>query len=179
MRRGLRWLGLGIAALVAVFVAALALVDTGIGHRWVTERIATVHTANGLRFAIGRIDGSLYGKARLTDVRVYDLDGLLLQAPSVDLDWRPWAWLRHRLVIKRLAVGQAVLFHAPHTRANPQRGPILPDFDIAIDDLRVDRLVPVPDAGDPTLGEVAALARASRDLSAAGPAAAKPPACRR
>ena len=35
----------------------------------------------------------------------------------------------------------------------------------------VDRLVPVPDAGDPTLAEVAALARASADLSAAGPAA--------
>ena len=35
----------------------------------------------------------------------------------------------------------------------------------------VDRLVPVPSPGNPTLGEVAALARASRDLSAAGPAA--------
>ena len=152
----MRWLGLGIAALLAVFVAALALVDTGIGHRWVTERIATVRTANGLRFAIGRIDGSLYGRARLTDVRVYDLDGLLLQAPSVDLDWRPWAWVRHRLVIRRLAVGQAMLFHAPHTRANPQRGPILPDFDIAIDDLRVDRLVLAkPVLGTPRVGRIA------------------------
>ena len=35
----------------------------------------------------------------------------------------------------------------------------------------VDRLVPVPFAGNPTLGEVAELARTSRDLSAAGPAA--------
>jgi len=35
----------------------------------------------------------------------------------------------------------------------------------------VDRPVPVPDAADPTLAEVAALARASGDLSAAGPAA--------
>ena len=35
----------------------------------------------------------------------------------------------------------------------------------------VDRLVPVPTAADPTLAEIAALARASRDLSAAGPAA--------
>lgn len=35
----------------------------------------------------------------------------------------------------------------------------------------VDRLVPVPDAGDPTLAEVAALARIDRDLSAAGPSA--------
>ncbi|WBH15711.1 transglutaminase family protein [Sphingomonas radiodurans] len=34
----------------------------------------------------------------------------------------------------------------------------------------VDRLVPVPDESDPTLGEIAATARASRDLSPAGPA---------
>lgn len=37
--------------------------------------------------------------------------------------------------------------------------------------LTVDRLVPVPAADDPTLAEVAAMARASTDLSAAGPAA--------
>ena len=36
--------------------------------------------------------------------------------------------------------------------------------------VRVDRLVPVPSTGDPTLADVAALARASRDLSPAGPA---------
>ena len=37
--------------------------------------------------------------------------------------------------------------------------------------VRVDRLVPVPAADDPTLREIAAWARTSRDLSAAGPAA--------
>lgn len=37
--------------------------------------------------------------------------------------------------------------------------------------LTVDRLVPVPDASDPTIAEVCALARASNDVSAAGPAA--------
>ena len=36
--------------------------------------------------------------------------------------------------------------------------------------MTVDRLVPVPADDDPTLGEIAALALASRDLSAAGPA---------
>jgi transglutaminase-like putative cysteine protease len=35
----------------------------------------------------------------------------------------------------------------------------------------VDRLVPIPAVDDPTLGEIAQLARTSRDLSAAGPAA--------
>ena len=39
--------------------------DTGPGHRWVADRIAGVQTGNGLRFAVGRIDGSLYGRARL------------------------------------------------------------------------------------------------------------------
>jgi transglutaminase-like putative cysteine protease len=34
----------------------------------------------------------------------------------------------------------------------------------------VDRLIPVPDASDPTLAEIAVLARDSRDLSVAGPA---------
>ena len=36
--------------------------------------------------------------------------------------------------------------------------------------ISVDRLIPVPSADDPTLAEIAASARASRDLSAAGPA---------
>ena len=36
--------------------------------------------------------------------------------------------------------------------------------------MMVDRLVPVPAADDPTLAEIATMARASRDLSAAGPA---------
>lgn len=36
--------------------------------------------------------------------------------------------------------------------------------------VRVDRLIPVPDASDPTLGEVAQMARASADLGPAGPA---------
>ncbi len=34
----------------------------------------------------------------------------------------------------------------------------------------VDRLIPVPDAGDPTLAQIAAMARASADLSPTGPA---------
>jgi transglutaminase-like putative cysteine protease len=36
--------------------------------------------------------------------------------------------------------------------------------------IAVDRLIPIPDASDPTLAEVAAMARHSRDLSAIGPA---------
>ena len=40
----------------------------------------------------------------------------------------------------------------------------------SISRVTVDRLVPVPESGDPSLAEIATLARDSRDLSAAGPA---------
>ncbi len=156
MSRWLRRIGLALAALVAVFAAALLIVDTDIGHRWVAERIGAIRTANGLRFTIGRIDGSLYGRARLKDVRVHDLDGLLVQAPAVTLDWTPWLWFRNRLEIRALAIPQATLFHAPRTRASAKRGPILPDFDIRIGRLAIDRLVLAkPVLGTERIGRVA------------------------
>ncbi|MFN3433313.1 MAG: translocation/assembly module TamB domain-containing protein [Sphingomonas sp.] len=141
MTRWLRRIAGTLAALAGIVALALAIVDTDVGHRWVAQRIGAIRTANGLSFAIGRIDGSLYGRAMLKDVRVRDLDGLLLQAPAVTLDWSPWLWLDNRLAIRRLAIPQATLFHAPHTRPSARRGPILPDFDIAIGDLAIDRLV--------------------------------------
>jgi translocation and assembly module TamB len=140
----LRWArraALSLLALLAVIALALAAVDTGPGHRWVANRIAGVKTGNGLRFAIGRIDGSLYGRAQLTEVRVYDLDGLLFRAPRVTLDWRPWEWFANRLAIRELTVPEATLFHAPRTRPSGRDRPVLPGFDIAIGRLAVDRLV--------------------------------------
>ena len=141
MKRALKWLAGGLLALPLLVAAALLLVDTGPGRRWVAGRIGEVKTANGLRFSIGRIDGSLYGDARLSDVRVYDLDGLLFRAPSVRLDWRPWRWFGNALDVERLEIGEATLFHAPHTRPTARKGPILPGFDIRIGRLAIDRLV--------------------------------------
>lgn len=129
-----------MVALFAILGAALLVVDTDIGHRYVADRIAAIRTANGLRFAVGRIDGSLYGDTRLVDLRVYDLDGLVFQAPQVELDWSPFKWLSNRLEIRRLAIPRATLLHTPHTRPSARRGPILPDFDIRIGRLAVDRL---------------------------------------
>jgi translocation and assembly module TamB len=86
LRRWLRRIATALVALAAIAALALLIVDTDVGHRWVAQRIGAIRTANGLRFTIGRIDGSLYGRSRLKDVRVYDLDGLLVQAPAVDLD---------------------------------------------------------------------------------------------
>ncbi len=136
-----RWLVGAIAGVLAIFVAALLVVDTDVGHRFVADRIATIRTPTGLRFSVGRIDGSLYHRTRLVDVRVYDLDGLVFQAPGVALDWSPLRWLRNQLEIERLQIPRATLFHAPRTRKTNRSSPILPDFDIRIGAIAVDRLV--------------------------------------
>ncbi|WP_210358678.1 translocation/assembly module TamB domain-containing protein [Sphingomonas beigongshangi] len=141
MRRAWRWIAGLLAALLLVIGVAFVVVDSDVGHRWVATRIGTIRTANGLRFAIGRIDGSLYGRSRLRDVRVYDLDGLLVQAPEATLDWRPLAWMRNRLDIRALIVSQATMFHAPRTRPGAKGGPVLPGFDIRIGRLAVGRLM--------------------------------------
>lgn len=136
-----KWIAGLVAALVAIFAAAVLIVDTDIGHRWVADRIAGVRTPSGLRFSVGRIDGSLYTRATLRDVRVYDLDGLVLSAPVARLDWAPLRWFANRLDITALDVPVATFAKWPRTRPSANAGPLLPDFDIHIGRLAVDRLI--------------------------------------
>ncbi|MDQ2891502.1 MAG: translocation/assembly module TamB [Pseudomonadota bacterium] len=149
MKRAAIWIAGGLALLAAILGAALVIVDTDVGHRWVADRIGTIRTTNGLRFTVGRIDGSLYSTTRIKDLKVYDLDGLVFAAPAVALDWSPLRWARNRLDIDRLAIPTATLLHKPHTRPTAQRGPILPGFDIRIGQLTIARLV----LAKPVLGQ--------------------------
>lgn len=126
---------------LAIFAAAILVVDTDMGHRWVADRIAAVRTPSGLRFTVGRIDGSLYDRAILRDVRVHDLDGLVFSAPVARLDWSPLRWFNNRLDITALDVPVATLAKWPRTRPSKKQGPLLPDFDIRIGRLTVDRMI--------------------------------------
>ena len=144
MRRALRWLVRAVVAL-AVLVAVTAIVlDSGIGHRFVADRVNALTPANGLRFHLGRIDGSLYGRAELIDFRLSDPDGLVLAVPRATLDWDPFAWVSNRLDITALDIPTATLAKLPRTIDTGKHGPILPDFDIAIGRLRVARLIVAP-----------------------------------
>ena len=137
------WIGrflLLVLLLVALVVAAAALLDSERGHRFVTEQIAKQRPSNGLRYSVGRIDGSIYGRATLIDVRVSDPKGLVFQAPRAELDWRPFAWVGNLLDIRSLVIPRATLAKLPETIKSGRKMPILPGFDIAIGELRIDRL---------------------------------------
>ncbi|SEN27254.1 autotransporter secretion inner membrane protein TamB [Sphingomonas gellani] len=129
-----------LAGLIAILAGALLLLDTAPGHRFVAERIGSVRLANGLRFTVGRIDGSLFSNTQLSDLRVHDRQGLVFIASRVDLDWRPAAWLSNRLDVRSLVIPRAVLLRTPRTVKTGRQGPILPDFDIRIGHLSVGRL---------------------------------------
>ncbi|UIJ46852.1 translocation/assembly module TamB [Sphingomonas cannabina] len=139
-----QWI-VGLLVLLAVLAGgAVVLLDTSIGHRLIADRIGALRPSNGLRYSVGRIEGSIYGKAVLIDVRVRDPKGLVFQAQRAELDWRPLEWLNNRLVIRSLVIPRATLAKLPQTTPTGRKGPILPSFDIAIGELRVDRLTVAP-----------------------------------
>lgn len=129
-RRILRALG-GLLVLLLLFLTAVGIgIDTDGGHRFIVDRIGEMRPASGLRIHIGRIEGSLWRHARIRDLRLSDPQGLFLEAPSVELDWRPTRWLANRLHVDRLASDLVILRRLPRLRPEKRGGPLLPRYAI-------------------------------------------------
>ena len=143
-RRYLRWLG----ALALVFVTALALLTISLNSQWgrnlVARQISQTTFANGLRISFGRIEGSLFGASRVIDVRAYDTKGEFLRIPLLELDWRPLAYARNHIDVRSAHAPQALLERVPQFKVSTDAGPLLPNIDIDIARLQIDRLVAEP-----------------------------------
>ncbi|HEX7742231.1 MAG TPA: translocation/assembly module TamB, partial [Sphingobium sp.] len=129
-----------LAALLVIVAGALAWLDTSSGHRFLVSRIARVSPPSGLRIHVDHIDGSIYRRAVLHGLTLSDPKGAFLDAPRVELDWWPFAWLSNRLDIDRLAIPAATLHKLPRLNPSRREGPILPGFDIRLMQLSVGRL---------------------------------------
>jgi len=145
LRRDWRWRLLNelfalFVALLFLLAALLVLLDSAPGHRFIVDRLGRLETASGLRIHIGRIDGSIFGKSQLRNVRVADTRGVFLTSPNIKLDWAPGAWLYNKLSIDSLTAQQVTLIRLPKTKPSTTKGPILPGFDIHIGELKIDRL---------------------------------------
>lgn len=143
-RKPVRWVRgvlltlLGLALLVVAVVFAL---DTGPGRRFVAEQIAGFELKSGLKMRVARIDGSIYGKAVLRGVEIYDTRRVFFSASTVNLDWRPLAFVGNRLDIRNLEIRRGEVRYLPQLRPGAPDDPLLPSFDIRIDRLRADGLV--------------------------------------
>lgn len=135
-----RWIAGVLAFLLAVTAAALVWLDTSAGHRFLVSRIARISPPSGLRIHVDRIEGSIYRRAVLHGLTLSDPKGAFLDAPRVELDWWPVAWLSNRLDIDRLVIPVATLHKLPKLNPSARTGPILPGFDIRLMEFSVGRL---------------------------------------
>lgn len=135
-----KWLLGAIAALLALLAIALVVLNSPIGQRFVADQLAEVAPASGLRFKVGRIEGSLYGKATLHDVVFSDPKGAFMTVPTIELDWRPVSWFFSGLDVRELVLRRGTLLRAPELKPGDPDAPILPDFDIRIDRFELDDL---------------------------------------
>ncbi len=139
-RRIVKWFGGLVLSLVALVALALVVLNSPIGHRFVVDRLAEVAPASGLKFTVGRIEGSLYGEATLRDVVFSDPKGAFLRVPVVELDWRPIHWFTSGLDVRKLILRRGTLLRTPELLPGDPDAPILPDFDIRIDRFELDDL---------------------------------------
>lgn len=137
LRTRLAALALGLIALLGV---GALLLDSPIGHRAITDSLASYAPASGLRVKVGRIEGSVLSQATLHDVSLSDPKGEFLSIPEVELDWRPMEWFTRGLNVRRLVAHRGHLKRLPELRPGDPDAPLLPDFPIRIDRFELDGL---------------------------------------
>ncbi|MBA2635484.1 MAG: translocation/assembly module TamB, partial [Sphingomonas sp.] len=148
-----------LVGLALLLVVGLVLLDTAPGHRFIVDRIGQIQTATGLKFRIGRIEGSIFGQSRLRNVAVMDGSGVFFTSPEIELDWTPAAWLYNKLSIESVHADRATLIRLPRLKPTGRTGPMLPGFDISIGKLSIDRLeIQRGVAGTPRVGRLSGTA---------------------
>ncbi|RIV91444.1 hypothetical protein D2V17_03050 [Aurantiacibacter xanthus] len=137
-----RWGALVLGVLVLLVAGALIGLDTKSGRRFVAEQVAGLSFENGMEIGIGEIDGSIYGNMVIRDLELRDPQGVFLTAPEVSVGWRPFAFINKHVDLRVLSSPLITLKRLPEFAATPPSdAPLLPDLDIDVGALRVDRLV--------------------------------------
>ena len=143
--RILRWTAVLLLVLVALAGLVMVGIDSDPGRRFVAGRIAQLEFANGLKIGVGRIEGSLYGKLTIQRLTLSDSKGVFLSAPEVQLDWRPFAFVRNHIDLRSVHAPTMLFARLPQFKVGPPSdAPLLPDYDIDIGRLTVDRLIVAP-----------------------------------
>lgn len=140
MRRGWRIAARALAGLVLMLAVVAVVIDSPIGHRLAADIIAGWAPKSGLRVSVGRIEGSLFGRARLRQVTLFDRQGIFAEVPEASLDWRPLAWLSDELDLREVVLERGRLLRLPDLAPGDPDAPILPGFDVRLDRLEIDNL---------------------------------------
>ena len=146
----LRWIGLTLLGIVLLFALFLVGLNSDAGRRFVVTQIEKYEFENGMKIGIGRLDGSLYGRMVIRDFTLSDPKGVFLASPEVRVDWRPIRYLANHVDVRSATAATMTMRKLPEFKVVPDTGePLLPDLDIDVGTLRVDRFIfEAPVAGE-------------------------------
>jgi translocation and assembly module TamB len=139
-RRWPRRLLLAVMFLLLLVVGAILWLDSSSGQRWAINRLASLNSKSGFQMTIGDFDGSLYSKARVRDVQLKDIKGTFLTIHDADIDWSPWGLANKKVTIRAAHVRHATWHYLPRFNPADPDAPLLPNLDINIGNIRIDRL---------------------------------------
>jgi translocation and assembly module TamB len=138
----LRWIGLALLGLVLLFALFLIGLNSDAGRRFVVTQVEKYEFQNGMKIGIGRLDGSLYGEMVIRDFTLSDPKGVFLASPEVRVDWRPIRYLANHVDVRSATAATMTMRKMPEFKVVPDTGePLLPDLDIDVGELRVDRFI--------------------------------------
>ncbi|MBL9066172.1 MAG: translocation/assembly module TamB domain-containing protein [Sphingopyxis sp.] len=146
----LRWIGLSLLGLILLFALFLVGLNSDAGRRFVVTQIEKYEFENGMKIGIGRLDGSLYGRMVIRNFTLSDPEGVFLTSPEVRVDWRPIRYLANHIDVRSATAATMTMRKLPAFKPVPDTGePLLPDLDIDVGTLRVDRFIfEAPVAGE-------------------------------
>ena len=136
-----RWTAIVFASVAALLLLVYVGLDTAPGHRFIVSRLANYTTETGLNIKVGRIKGSIYGRMELVDLRVSDTRSVFLTAPSAVIDWHPFQFFWNHLDVDSMEAPLVTMTRPVVLKPGDPNAPLLPDINIDIDRLKVDRLV--------------------------------------
>jgi translocation and assembly module TamB len=139
-----KWAGIVLLSVLVLVAALLLWLNTDPGRRFIVRQINNFEAASGLQVHVGRIEGSVFGELTLHDIALSDPRGIFFRAPTAELDYRPFAYLRNHIDIRSLVIAEARLHRLPELRPGDPDAPLLPDIDIDVGRLRIARLLVDP-----------------------------------
>ena len=136
-----------VGGLVGVTVAALGLLQTGVGKGWLASTLTKSLSSPTSSIAVGTIEGLVPFDMHVASISLGDSGGAWLTIDKAALAWSPTALLRGRLRIDALTAKAIDVLRQPiPSQASSSSGFALPRLPIAVDlrKLEVGRLTIAP-----------------------------------
>jgi translocation and assembly module TamB len=139
-RAAVKWTGIAFGTILLLLLLFWVWLNSDFGRRFVVKQINGLEMASGLDINVDRIDGSLFGELTLHNLTLSDPKGRFFAASEATMDWRPLAYFSNHVDIRSLEVPRARLWRLPELRPGDPNAPMLPDINLDIGRLKVDRI---------------------------------------